>query len=110
LKCARDHHGIDVDYLGLWNEMPWSTPAHVKELKAAMVAEGINTQLVLGDGQKGQIPHVLDYQNDTAFMAAFEAVGLHYPCDAAALKGEGPGLRAAGKMVWSSEDLWTEAE
>ena len=26
LKCARDYHGIDVDWLGLWNERPWGTP------------------------------------------------------------------------------------
>ena len=29
LKCARDHHGIDVDWLGLWNERPWGTPEYV---------------------------------------------------------------------------------
>ena len=49
LKCARDHHGIDVDWLGLWNERPWGTPEYVKDLKKAMVAEGLATKLVLGD-------------------------------------------------------------
>ena len=110
LKCARDHHSVDVDFLGLWNEMPWGTVQYVKELKAAMVAEGLKTQLILGDGQKGQMPPVLQYTNDTAFMAAFRGVGLHYPCDAGSLHGDGQGLLAAGKTVWSSEDLWDEAE
>ena len=48
-QCARDHHGIDVDWLGLWNERPWGTPEYVKDLKKAMVAEGLATKLVLGD-------------------------------------------------------------
>ena len=107
LKCARDTHGIDVDWLGLWNERPWGNPTFVKDLRAAIDAEGMKTKLVLGDGG---MPNVLDYQNDTDFMAAFDAVGLHYPCSADHLKGSGPGLIAAGKAVWASEDWWSEAE
>ena len=53
---------------------------------------------------------MLDYANDTEFMAAFDAVGLHYPCTASALKGSGAGLLEAGKAVWASEDWWSEAE
>ena len=110
LKCARDHHRLDVDYLGLWNEMPWGTVEFVKELKKALVKEGLRTQIILGDGQKGQIPPVLEYKNDTEFMAAFGGVGLHYACDASSEHGYGQQLLAAGKKVWSSEDLWSEAE
>ena len=29
LKCARDAHGLDIDWLGLWNERPWGTPEFV---------------------------------------------------------------------------------
>jgi len=107
LKCARDWHGIAVDWLGLWNERPWGNPQFVKDLKKAINAEGLKTKLVLGDGG---MPNVLDFSNDTEFMAAFDAVGLHYPCTDAALKGSGPGLLDAGKAVWASEDWWSEAE
>ena len=65
LKCARDAHGIDVDWLGLWNERPWGDPTFVKDLRAAIDAEGMKTKLVLGDGG---MPNVLDYHNDTDFM------------------------------------------
>lgn len=109
LKCARDFHGIEVDYLGLWNEMPWGSVQYVKQLKKAISAAGLKTQLILGDGQKGQIPPVLRYRNDTEFMAAFSGVGLHYPCDARSEYGQGLALRESGKFVWSSEDLWSEA-
>ena len=59
--------------------MPWGSVLYVKALKAAMVADGLKTKIILGDGTKGSIPPVLDYQDDAQFMAAFDAVGLHYP-------------------------------
>ena len=49
-------------------------------------------------------------ENDTEFMASFDAVGLHYPCTEAALKGSGPTLIEDGKAIWASEDWWSEAE
>ena len=109
LKCARDHHGIEVNWLGLWNERPWGNVQYVKDLKKAMLAEGIKTQIVLGDSPGG-LPPVLDYANDTEFMDAFGAVGIHYPCSAATEHGMAPGLLAAGKKIWASEDWWSEAE
>jgi galactosylceramidase len=108
LKCARDSHGIDVDYLGLWNERPWGTPDYVKLLRKTMDAEGLSkTKLVLGDGG---MPAVMQYSNDSEFMNAFHAVGLHYPCNTGSLRGQGASLMAAGKKVWASEDWWSEAE
>lgn len=56
------------------------------------------------------MPPVLDYQNDTEFMQAFDAIGIHYPCTAASEKGQGNALLAAGKKLWASEDWWSEAE
>ena len=53
---------------------------------------------------------MLDYQNDTEFMQAFDAIGIHYPCTAASEKGQGNALLAAGKKLWASEDWWSEAE
>lgn len=72
-----------------------------------MDAEGLKTKLVLGDGG---MPNVLDFKNDTEFMASFDAVGLHYPCTEAALKGSGQELIENGKAIWASEDWWSEAE
>ena len=51
LRCARDAHGLDVDFLGLWNERPWGTAAYVKQLRSALDSEGFgSTQLILVDG------------------------------------------------------------
>ena len=62
-----------VDWLGLWNERPWGTPSFVKDLKKAIDAEGLTTKIVLGD-IPWNVPPVLQYQNDTEFMQAFDAV------------------------------------
>ena len=109
LKCARDFHNIEVDWLGLWNERPWGSPDYTKMLKKAIVAEGLKTKIVLGD-IPWNVPPVLDYTNDTEFMASFDAIGIHYPCTAASEKGQGAALLAAGKKIWASEDWWSEAE
>eukprot|EP01048_Picozoa_sp_COSAG05_P008775 COSAG05_NODE_686_length_7932_cov_3.338823_8_plen_631_part_00 len=114
LKCARDHHQIDVDYLGLWNERQWGTVDFVKDLRKSIVAANLTTQLILGDGS---MPPVLKYENDSKFMASFAGIGLHYPCTAVGRpdgrgseEGEGGRLLKAGMKLWSSEDFWTEAE
>ena len=82
---------------------------YVKDLKKAMVAADFETELILGEQTKGSMAPVLEYKNDTEFMDAFKGVGLHYPCTAAALHGAGAELRSAGKVVYSSEDQWSEA-
>ena len=111
----RGGNQIEVDFIGLWNERAWGTVEFVKGLKQAVVAAGLKTQLILGDS--ASMPPVLTYTNDTEFMDSFAGVGLHYPCTAAGRpdgrgseQGDGPGLLAAGKAIWASEDLWSEAE
>ena len=91
------------------NERPWGTAEYVKDLKKAMVAEGLATKLVLGD-IPWNVPPVLAYKNDSQFMASFDAIGIHYPCTGASEKGQGNALLAAGKKLWASEDWWSEAE
>ena len=54
-----------------------------------MDAEDFATKLVLGDGG---MPGVMEYSNDTEFMDAFHAIGLHYPCAEGSLRGQGAAL------------------
>jgi|EP01047_Picozoa_sp_COSAG01_P020101 hypothetical protein len=91
----------------LHSERPWGTVQFVKDLKKAIMDADLKTQLILGDGG---MPPVMQYANDSEFMAAFHGVGLHYPCTASAERGSGEGLIAAGKTIWASEDFWSEAE
>ena len=115
LTCARDVHKLgQIDYLGLWNERAWSDAAFVKALRKSLNAAGFEqTKLVLLDGSLPDASDALwnDVRQDAEFSAAFDTVGLHYPC-----KAEGKPVPAStivgelGKKYWSSEDWWSEAE
>jgi alpha-L-fucosidase len=104
LRCAQDTHGISVDWLGLWNERPDNFD-YMKSLKKALHAEGMTTQLVIGDNRRFNAPAVMQqHGNDPEFLAAFGAVGIHYPCGRTC----GQAMTDAGKACWASEDLWTQ--
>jgi galactosylceramidase len=50
---AHSAYNITVDYIGIWNERPWGTPAYVKALRASLDAAGFTaTQIVLSPGHK----------------------------------------------------------
>jgi hypothetical protein len=105
-KCARDYHGITVDYLGLWNERGQDKPAYIKELRQALDAASFTeTGLVVMDGgyDTGLIGNMA---KDPSLTKAISAIGLHYPCD-----NPHPEVQQTfGKKYWSSEDWWSEAE
>ena len=43
---AKQAYNITVDYLGIWNERPWGTPAYVKALRASLDAAGFHRYLL----------------------------------------------------------------
>jgi hypothetical protein len=50
LQGARDVHNITFDYLGIWNEGPWSR-RYVVDLRAALDKSGFGkTRIVVPDG------------------------------------------------------------
>ena len=50
LEGARDVHNITFDYLGIWNEGPWSR-SYVVDLRAALDESGFGkTRIVVPDG------------------------------------------------------------
>jgi len=104
LRCAKDTHGIDVDWLGLWNERPDNFD-YLKSLKKALLAENMTTQIVIGDNRRFNAPAAMQqFGHDAEFLAAFGAAGIHYPCGRTC----GQAMTDAGKACWASEDLWTQ--
>ena len=96
-------YNITIDYLGIWNERPWGTPAYVKALRASLDAAGFHaTQIVGSDGGVGG-DEIAAMKADPVFSAAVPILGAHYPCDrtAPASMWELPGV---AKIYWSSED------
>jgi hypothetical protein len=50
LAGAKREHGIEFDYVGIWNESPWKR-SYVKELRAALNGQGMErTEIVVPDG------------------------------------------------------------
>lgn len=77
----------------------------MKKLKKALAADGFQTQIVIGDNRRFNAPAVMkEYENDTEWLDAFGACGIHYPCGRVC----GDAMTAAGKACWASEDLWTQ--
>ena len=98
VKGAKAAHGLDIDYLGIWNEAP-SDANYVKMLRRALDGAGFNhTRIVAND--RG--PDICDdLAADADYAAAVDVIGLHYPSDFA---GGYAGCHALGKPVWSSEE------
>ena len=113
LRCGREVHGLEVQWLGLWNEMSWGTPAFVKDLRAALDAADFGgTQLALIDGDTTEgDPFWSNLTSDAAFADAVGAIGLHYPCNRARVPAalSRTAVVTAGKKFWASEDFWSRA-
>lgn len=110
LKCARDAHPNigSIDYMGAWNERSWGTTTWIKQLRAAMDAEGFDgTKIIIPDGAYD--PKILeDIDQDPDFGKALSGggIGLHYPCD----NHSHPEVQSKYSLkYWSSEDYSTEA-
>ena len=99
LACIRSAAGVDVDFLGLWNEKPQPGPDYVLALRDAMDAAGFTaTSLIVMDGGY-DADEVATAAANASYRAAVHGAGLHYPCDKPA-----PAVRDLGWTFWASED------
>lgn len=107
LRCARDAHHVDIDYLGLWNERPWGNVGYVKALRAALDGAGFgSTRLALLDGCCVPDDFMKSLATDAAFARAVDVVGLHYPCN----QPHPAIVNDFHKKFWASEDWWSKAD
>ena len=93
-------HGLDINYVGIWNEMPYDT-AWIKLLRAHLDRQGLAAVKIVAADQVNNWTIVEQMKADPALAAAIQVVGVHYPdfkSTAAA--------RQCGKPLWSSEDCW----
>jgi O-glycosyl hydrolase len=104
LGCAKSH-GLTIDYLGGRNEkghnVGWS-----ENLNTALSANGFGAIKVVSDDSVGW-KVADDMQSDSAFKAAVDVVGSHYPCGykspATTCKSTANAI-ATGKPLWASEN------
>ncbi|MGO8736201.1 MAG: galactosylceramidase [Terriglobia bacterium] len=102
IQGAKKHHGLDIDYVGIWNETNYDV-GYIKMLKKALLAGGLKTKIVAADLYENQWKIADDFRLDPELKEAVFAISVHY----ARVKGNfyitGGALRS-GKPLWSSED------
>ena len=100
LKGAKSVHGLDIAYVGIWNETPYDS-AWIKLLRQTLDRHDLkHVQIVAADetGERNwQIVEAL--RADPELAAAVQVVGAHYT------KYKSPQTaKDCGKPIWSSED------
>ncbi len=95
IKGAQAQHGLTISYVGIWNESSYNIN-WIVDLKNALVAAGLPTQVVAADQPNTQI--FLDMNSNSALLAAVDVMTFHYPSGAVPLYGP-----SANKRVWASE-------
>lgn len=108
LKCLRESHGVESDYIGLWNERPQGSTDYVIGLRKALDANGFkNVGITVETTWQPLINQVL---TNPEFNASVLAATKHYPCNTTSNAS-----LAAHKKFWAGEDTpthfsnWTAA-
>jgi len=110
LQCIRDTFGFEVDYLGIWNEMPWGHVWYVEALAQEMRAQRFKTRLVLLDAIHGVDQGFVDlFSSNATFRSLIDAVGLHYPCQKSEPLASVLDAHRTTRF-WASEELSTVAD
>lgn len=105
LLAAKRVHGLDIDYVGIWNERMYDGE-YVKALAASIRKAGLKTRIVCCDSTPytthGMWGILNGMKQDPGLARAIDAVGVHYPWE----KHEATPADAwsYGKPLWSSED------
>ena len=109
--CARDSHGLNISFMGLWNESPW-VPEYILALRAALDAAGhTKTRIIAADGNIASAAAVFTANTTIAAALSSGALGSHYP-GAKGTTALERGLIEPGKpeqafRLWASEDFST---
>jgi hypothetical protein len=106
LSCAKNSHGLTIDYLGGWNERGRDLNWYVN-LRTALNANGFgNVKIVASDDSSGWTV-ADDAVNNTAFAGAVGVLGTHYVCGYRGPQTTCPSSAnalATGKTLWASEN------
>ncbi|KAI5608072.1 galactocerebrosidase precursor, partial [Silurus asotus] len=96
---AKQHHGLDIDYIGLWNERRFDSK-YIQVLRDTLDRAHLpNVGIIAADGNWDISSAMLvdSYLND-----AVEVIGVHYPGTTTTREA-----LLTGKKLWSSEDYST---
>jgi galactosylceramidase len=107
IKGAKKHHGVQVDFVGTWNEKRYgaATMEWIKMFRGVLDANGLKQVGIVAADQNGRKYQIaVDARNDPKLMDSITVFGDHYPewgkkrpyfsSDAAI---------ASGKRIWNAE-------
>ena len=104
LDCAKNSHGLTIDYIGGWNERG-NNKTWYENLKSTLNSRGYgNVQVVADDTSFAPANDVV---SDPAYAAAVDVLGSHYVCGYRSAQTSCPSSAnaiASGKKVWASEN------
>ena len=96
---AKREHGLDIDYVGIWNEHSYSRDYILTLRRHLDEANLTSTHIIVADGGWGICDDMI---KDPPYAAAVYAVGAHYPNSQTTAN-----CAALGKPLWASEDFST---
>ena len=97
LDCAENTWGIEIDYMGIWNERG-ANPEWTVELRKALDSAGyLNTRIVSADTDWAG--PVNDMTRIPAYDAAVDIIGAHYP-------GKPPAAAFALNKTLFASEMW----
>jgi len=102
IQGAKKQHGLDIDYVGIWNETNHDV-GYIKLLKKTLLANGLTTNVVAADLYENQWKITDDFKLDPELKNDVYAISVHY----SRVKGNFYVTRSASrseKPLWSSED------
>eukprot|EP00026_Physarum_polycephalum_P004247 Phypoly_transcript_04264.p1 GENE.Phypoly_transcript_04264~~Phypoly_transcript_04264.p1 ORF type:complete len:644 (+),score=82.58 Phypoly_transcript_04264:225-2156(+) len=102
LEGAKHVYGLDIDYMGIWNERAYDVE-WIEQFRAALNSSGFeNTAIVAHDQGWDLVP---DMQTDPQFMESIKVVGVHYPGTTSPTNA-----LLLGIPLWSAEDYSTYSD
>jgi O-glycosyl hydrolase len=104
LDCAKNSHGLTIDYLGGWNERGHDKGWY-ENLKSTLVSRGYGNVKVIADDTSWAVAD--DAVADPTFAAAVDVLGSHYVCGYRSSQSNCPSSGNAlstGKTLWASEN------
>jgi Glycosyl hydrolase family 59/Ricin-type beta-trefoil lectin domain/Concanavalin A-like lectin/glucanases superfamily len=104
LDCAKNSHGLTIDYMGGWNERAYNKGWY-ESFKSTLVSKGYGSVKVVADDNNWDPAN--EVVSDPAFASAVDILGAHYVCGY-----RGPqstctvpaNATASGKPLWASEN------
>jgi hypothetical protein len=101
LQGAKAEHGLEFDFIGMWNERQFTTAFTIMFREALDAAGFQSVRLVATDnGVCCNLTQrfLADYNASAELRKAVDVVGIHYP------SGDSAAAHATGLPVWAAED------